>query len=186
MPSASPTTWLRPGSPVIGGHEIPDAQRLFAHHLIDVGAVDLIHGHSSHHFKPVEVYRNKVILYGCGDFIDDYVGIRAYEEFRDDLVLMYFAKIRLIERSLPSSWCRCRSVTCVSIRSQPRIGPGSWRDSIANVRASEPMPPLEQMAHCDSARADVAAPIYQLTDVNASTAAQGSVATLSSHVSASL
>jgi len=62
--------------------------------------VDLIHGHSSHHFKPVEVYRNKVILYGCGDFIDDYEGIRGYEEFRDDLVLMYFAKIRLIDRAL--------------------------------------------------------------------------------------
>ena len=62
--------------------------------------MDLIHGHSSHHFKPVEVYRNKVILYGCGDFIDDYEGIRAYEEFRDDLVLMYFAKIRLIDRAL--------------------------------------------------------------------------------------
>jgi len=39
------------------------------------------------------VYRNRLILYGCGDFIDDYEGIAGYEEFRDDLVLMYVASL---------------------------------------------------------------------------------------------
>ena len=39
------------------------------------------------------MYRNKLILYGCGDFLDDYEGISGYEEFRDDLTLMYFATI---------------------------------------------------------------------------------------------
>jgi poly-gamma-glutamate capsule biosynthesis protein CapA/YwtB (metallophosphatase superfamily) len=29
--------------------------------------------------------------YGCGDFLNDYEGIRGYEQYRDDLVLMYFA-----------------------------------------------------------------------------------------------
>ncbi len=47
----------------------------------------------SHHPKAVEVYRNRLILYGCGDFIDDYEGIIGYEEFRGDLVLMYFAAV---------------------------------------------------------------------------------------------
>ena len=37
----------------------------------------------------VEVYRGKLILYGCGDFLDDYEGIGGYEGFRGDLVLMY-------------------------------------------------------------------------------------------------
>jgi poly-gamma-glutamate synthesis protein (capsule biosynthesis protein) len=82
------------------GYEIPDAQRLFAHHLIDTGAVDLVHGHSAHHFKAIEVYRNKAILYGCGDFIDDYEGITGYEEFRDDLVLMYLPRIRAADGTL--------------------------------------------------------------------------------------
>jgi poly-gamma-glutamate synthesis protein (capsule biosynthesis protein) len=32
-----------------------------------------------------------LILYGCGDFLNDYEGITGYEEFRGDLSLMYFA-----------------------------------------------------------------------------------------------
>jgi poly-gamma-glutamate capsule biosynthesis protein CapA/YwtB (metallophosphatase superfamily) len=31
-----------------------------------------------------------LILYGCGDFFNDYEGISGYEEFRGDLSLMYF------------------------------------------------------------------------------------------------
>lgn len=43
----------------------------FAHQLIDCGA-DLIHGHSAHVFQGVEKYKEKLILYDTGDFIDDY------------------------------------------------------------------------------------------------------------------
>ena len=50
------------------------SQIRFAHRLIDAG-VDVVHGHSSHHPRPIEVYRGKLILYGCGDTIDDYEGI---------------------------------------------------------------------------------------------------------------
>jgi poly-gamma-glutamate synthesis protein (capsule biosynthesis protein) len=82
------------------GYEIPQAQIRFAHRLIDTRAVDLVYGHSSHHFKAIEVYRNRPILYGCGDFIDDYEGISGYEEFRDDLVLMYFPTIRAADAAL--------------------------------------------------------------------------------------
>jgi poly-gamma-glutamate synthesis protein (capsule biosynthesis protein) len=60
--------------------------------LVD-GGVDIVHGHSSHHPRPVEVYRERLILYGCGDFIDDYEGIEGYEQYRDDLVLMYLATL---------------------------------------------------------------------------------------------
>jgi len=76
------------------GYEVPDAQRRFAHALIDRAGASVIHGHSSHHPKGIEVYRNRLILYGCGDFLNDYEGIKGYEEFRDDLVLMYFADIQ--------------------------------------------------------------------------------------------
>jgi poly-gamma-glutamate capsule biosynthesis protein CapA/YwtB (metallophosphatase superfamily) len=75
------------------GYEVPDEQRRFAHALIDRADVSIVHGHSSHHPKAIEVYRNRLILYGCGDFLNDYEGIRGYEEFRDDLGLMYFADI---------------------------------------------------------------------------------------------
>jgi poly-gamma-glutamate synthesis protein (capsule biosynthesis protein) len=75
------------------GYDIPDEQRRFAHALIDRAGVSIVHGHSSHHAKGIELYRNRLILYGCGDFLNDYEGITGYEEFRDDLALMYFASI---------------------------------------------------------------------------------------------
>jgi len=71
------------------GYGVPPAHAAFAHWLIERG-VDVVHGHSSHHPRPVEVYRHKLILYGCGDFLDDYEGIPGYEHYRSDLVLMYF------------------------------------------------------------------------------------------------
>ncbi len=82
------------------GYDISDEQVAFAHRLVDSGAADVIHGHSSHHVKGIEVYRQKLILYGCGDFIDDYEGISGYEEFRGDLVLMYFPVVRAADGTL--------------------------------------------------------------------------------------
>ena len=75
------------------GYRIPFVHVEFAHNLIDHAGVDVIHGHSSHHVRPIEVYKNKPILYGCGDFLNDYEGISGHEEFRDDLVLMYFIRV---------------------------------------------------------------------------------------------
>ncbi len=75
------------------GYEIPSQQIEFAHQLIERAGVDLIHGHSSHHVKGIEIYREHLIIYGCGDLLDDYEGIRGYEAFRDDLGLMYFATL---------------------------------------------------------------------------------------------
>jgi poly-gamma-glutamate synthesis protein (capsule biosynthesis protein) len=72
------------------GYKIPPEQQHFAHQLIDLGLVDVVHGHSSHHPKGIEVYQEHPIFYGCGDFINDYEGIGGYEAFRDDLTLMYF------------------------------------------------------------------------------------------------
>jgi poly-gamma-glutamate synthesis protein (capsule biosynthesis protein) len=75
------------------GYDIPPEQVAFAHKLIDDAGVDVVHGHSSHHVKGIEVYKDRPVLYGCGDLINDYEGIGGYESFRDDLGLMYFATI---------------------------------------------------------------------------------------------
>lgn len=75
------------------GYEVPETHRRFAHALIDTGEFSIVHGHSSHHPRPVEIYRDRLILYGCGDFVNDYEGIRGYEAFRGDLVAMYFADV---------------------------------------------------------------------------------------------
>lgn len=75
------------------GYRIPREHQRFSRRLIDDAGIDVIHGHSSHHPKPIEIYRGKPILYGCGDFLNDYEGIAGYEEFRSHLVLMYFVTI---------------------------------------------------------------------------------------------
>ena len=75
------------------GYKVPGRQKKFAHRLIDAAGVDIIHGHSSHHVKGIEVYKQKLILYGCGDFINDYEGISGHEEFRANLSLMYFVTV---------------------------------------------------------------------------------------------
>jgi poly-gamma-glutamate synthesis protein (capsule biosynthesis protein) len=72
------------------GYSIPRQQREFAHRLIEADAADVVHGHSSHHPRAIEVHEGRPILYGCGDFINDYEGISGHEEFRSDLVLAYF------------------------------------------------------------------------------------------------
>jgi poly-gamma-glutamate synthesis protein (capsule biosynthesis protein) len=74
------------------GYCVPPDQVRFAHRLIE-GGISLVHGHSSHHPRPAEVYRGRLILYGCGDCIDDYEGISGYEEFRDELRLLYLASL---------------------------------------------------------------------------------------------
>lgn len=70
------------------GYEVSDDEIEFAHALVDAG-VDVVHGHSSHHPRPLEVYRDRLVLYGCGDLVDDYEGIGGYRRYRDDLRLMF-------------------------------------------------------------------------------------------------
>ena len=79
------------------GYDVPREHERFAHALVDRG-IDIVHGHSSHHARPLEIYAGRLILYGCGDFINDYEGIRGYEQFRDDLRPLYFAKLD------PATW----------------------------------------------------------------------------------
>jgi poly-gamma-glutamate synthesis protein (capsule biosynthesis protein) len=94
------------------GYNIPYEQRKFAYALIDKAGIDIIHGHSSHHPRPMEIYKGKLIMFGAGDFINDYEGIfridwrklkypwkllrlSRYRKFRIDLILMYFVSVDL-------------------------------------------------------------------------------------------
>ena len=91
----------RPGDVVVAsvhwgsnwGYEVPKRQRRLAHAMVDVGGVDVVFGHSSHHARPAELYRDRLIVYGSGDFITDYEGISGHEEFRNDLVLAWFVEV---------------------------------------------------------------------------------------------
>lgn len=74
--------------------------RTLAHRLIDDAGVDLIHGHSSHHVLPAEVYRGKLILYGCGDLINDSEGKPEYRARKGYLGAMYFVDVDMPSRQM--------------------------------------------------------------------------------------
>jgi poly-gamma-glutamate capsule biosynthesis protein CapA/YwtB (metallophosphatase superfamily) len=57
--------------------------------------VDVVHGHSSHHPRPLEIYRGRPVLYGCGDLVNDYEGLSGHERFRDDLRLLYLLEFEI-------------------------------------------------------------------------------------------
>ena len=74
------------------GYHISLEQIAFAHRLAEEG-VSVVHGHSSHHVKAIEIFKGCLILYGCGDFLTDYEGISGYEKFRGNLALMYLVEL---------------------------------------------------------------------------------------------
>lgn len=82
------------------GYHVSHAMRQFAHGVIDLAGVDLVHGHSSHHPLGIEVYRDRLVLYGCGDFLNDYEGIGGHETYRPDLTLMYLPRLAVEGRLL--------------------------------------------------------------------------------------
>jgi poly-gamma-glutamate capsule biosynthesis protein CapA/YwtB (metallophosphatase superfamily) len=83
------------------GYAVEEQHRLVARELIGSGAADIVHGHSSHHPKAIEMYRDKPIVYGCGDLINDYEGISGHEEYRGDLALLYFVDIDPTDAAAP-------------------------------------------------------------------------------------
>jgi poly-gamma-glutamate synthesis protein (capsule biosynthesis protein) len=72
---------------------VPPEHRELAHRMIDEAGVDVVHGHSSHHVKGIEVWHQRLVLYGCGDVLTDYEGIRGHEQFHGNLGLLYFATV---------------------------------------------------------------------------------------------
>ncbi|HSE71358.1 MAG TPA: CapA family protein [Nocardioidaceae bacterium] len=74
------------------GYRVGADEVRFARRLVDLG-VDVVHGHSSHHPRPLEVYRGRLVLYGCGDLLSDYEGISGYDEYRGELRLLYLCTL---------------------------------------------------------------------------------------------
>lgn len=100
------TVWREPGDLLVASlhwganwvPRVPDAHRSLARYLIDQADVDIIHGHSSHHVLPVEIYRGKLILYGCGDLINDTEGRPDFLARRGYLGALYFVDFDVAAR----------------------------------------------------------------------------------------
>jgi poly-gamma-glutamate synthesis protein (capsule biosynthesis protein) len=92
--------------------------------------VDVVHGHSSHHVRPIEIFEDRLILYGCGDFLDDYEGITGYEEFRDDLALMFFPTVDLLTGRLSEIQLTPMQIRNFRLNWASRSDAGWLRDTI--------------------------------------------------------
>lgn len=113
------------------GYEVPRSQRDFARELIDSGIVDVVHGHSSHHPKGIEVYRGRPVIYGCGDFLTDYEGITGYEHYRGDLSLMYFADMEPENGRLTSLQITPLKTRRFSLHDASRVD-SEWLEAVLN------------------------------------------------------
>ncbi|WP_266171455.1 CapA family protein [Dyella subtropica] len=111
------------------GYALEPGQQRFAHRLIDEAGVDLIFGHSSHHVKGIECHRGRLILHGCGDFVNDYEGIGGQEHYAPDLALMFFVTVHCADGDAGDAeqHGRLADLTLVPLR--------RWRFKL--VRASE-------------------------------------------------
>ncbi|HVY29646.1 MAG TPA: CapA family protein [Polyangiaceae bacterium] len=118
------------------GYTIPAEHRSLAHALIDEAAIDVVHGHSSHHPLGIEVHGGKLILYGCGDFLNDYEGIVSHRQFRPELSLMYFVTL-----DAPSG--RLAQLELVPVRTRrfrlerPSAEETHWLETLLNREGTE-------------------------------------------------
>lgn len=127
----------RPGDVVVAsmhwggnwGFDVPEEHVRFAHTLVR-GGVDVVHGHSSHHVRPIEIFAGKLILYGCGDFLNDYEGITGYEEFRDDLALMYFPTLDVATGRLVALRMMAMQIRHFRVNYAPRADAAWLRETI--------------------------------------------------------
>lgn len=74
---------------------MPETMLEFGKKLIDNG-VDIVFGHSAHHItpKPYEIYKNKIIIYGLGDLINDYAVDFKYKSNLALMCLIDFKKTK--------------------------------------------------------------------------------------------
>jgi poly-gamma-glutamate synthesis protein (capsule biosynthesis protein) len=87
----------------------PFRYRRFARRAIDCG-IDIVHGHSSHLLQGVEAYRNGLILYDTGNFMDDYWVFPGFPMDRGALFMLeYRAKLPRKLLILPVSRRRCHA-----------------------------------------------------------------------------
>ena len=82
--------------------EMPDHIKEFGRGLIDHG-VDIVYGHSAHHIPktPIEEYKGGLIIYGLGDFINDYSVDHKYKSDHSLMCSIQISKSSLSYELIP-------------------------------------------------------------------------------------
>ncbi|MBN3793081.1 CapA family protein, partial [Burkholderia sp. Ac-20353] len=117
------------------GYAASADERAFAQRLIDTGGVDVVYGHSSHHVRGIERYRGRLILYGCGDFLNDYEGIGGYRAWRPELALMYFPLVDTRSGALAELFMVPMQIRQLSVRRAPDEGVAWLADTLERESA---------------------------------------------------
>lgn len=60
-----------------------------AHRIVDAGA-DIFHGHSAHVVQGIQKYKDRIIIYDSGDFVDDYA---VDPQLRNDLSFLFSVEV---------------------------------------------------------------------------------------------
>jgi len=120
------------------GYRVPARHRIFGRCLIEAGA-NLVHGHSSHHPRGFELYGGAALLYGCGDFINDYEGIRGHEQYRPDLALLYFCTFDLNSGRLSAFWMTPLERVRLRLR-RARAEDTKWLQALLNGERGDDSP----------------------------------------------
>jgi len=102
------------------GYAPPAVHVVFAHALIDAGA-SLVFGHSSHVFRGIDFYKGRPILYGAGNFVDDYA-VDKLERNDESFIYVVDTKNRILRslRLYPTLIRRCRTL-CATGTNESRI-----------------------------------------------------------------
>lgn len=125
------------------GYTPPDEHVQFAHALIEAGA-DIVFGHSSHVVRGIERYKTGLVLYGTGDFVDDYA-VDPVE--RNDQSFIFFVefgsqgprRVRLCPTMI--DWCQARRAT----PAEAQVIVAKMHELCAALGADTSWDPIEQL-----------------------------------------
>lgn len=96
-------------------------RELLAHRLIDEVNVDIIYGHSSHHVRGLELYKGKLIMYGAGDFVNDYEEIASKYNTDSLLYIIDLNDFDYTIRDMMLIPFRTEKLRCVIIKDENEI-----------------------------------------------------------------
>ena len=90
-----------------------------ARRLTDELNITLIYGHSSHHMRGLELYKERLIIYGAGDFVNDYENIPANYDRTGALFILDYDDITL--QDLQVIPFEMKHLQCIRITDPQRI-----------------------------------------------------------------
>ena len=75
------------------GFDVPETQERLAEAMVARAGVDVVMGHSAHHPKRAALVDGRLVLFGCGDLINDYEGLGGHGEYLPDAAVAWLVDL---------------------------------------------------------------------------------------------